>query len=254
MRNKSLSDRYGLLVIAFIFISVFFFSCKKDSVSTQQAQLTEETSDASVFRSVENGNNKLILRPGPKNGQDVYLDKLDGQISNNENYVAELPIVEWTVNGVPYHERTFIKFKDISLLPTNAQIVSAKLYLYGMSSSLNSPQGNSYYPGSPYNIYGDNSCWVQQVIGGDWDEATLTYDNQPTITSVDQASLTASTSQWNYNAVVNVTAIVKKMVANPSANYGFCIKLKTEQKYRSIIFASSEATDRNLRPRLVITF
>jgi hypothetical protein len=238
----------------FLLLILIFGSCKKDSVSIPQVRITEENSEESIFQAIEDGQNQLTLRPGPQSGEDVYVDKLDGQVSNNENYVPELPFAEWTVGGVPYHERSFIKFTNLSLLPTNTQIVSAKLFLYGMTSSLNSPQGNSYYLGSPYDGYGDNSCWVQQVVGSDWDETTLTYDNQPTTTTVGEASLAASTSQWSYNAVVNVTAIVKKMVANPSKNYGFCIKLKTEQLYRSIIFASSEATDKKLRPGLVVVF
>jgi len=254
MKLQSVSLKSGLY--ALLLAPTFFVSCKKEQVPTNQSQgvLTEENSDASVFRTLENGLNKLVLRPGPDEGQDVYVDKLQGYPSGNLNWVPELPINQWTVGGTPLNTRSFIKFDDLSLIPANANIVSAKLLLYGMSSSLNSPQGNSTYPGSPYSGFGDNSCWVQQVVGADWDESTLTYDNQPAGTTTDEAELAASTSQWNYNTTVDVTAIVKKMVASPETNYGFGIKLKTEQLYRSIVFASSEATCRTQRPKLVVIY
>lgn len=236
MKSKSVSLQTNMFT-AMLSPSVLFFSCGKEKIESSQPVITEGNSEASVFKSLENGYNKLGLRPGPNNGQDVYVDKLEGTPTGNLNYVPELPINQWTISGLPIITRSFIKFEDVSLVPVNAHVVSAKLFLYGMSSSLNTPQGN----------FGDNSYWVQQVVGSDWDEATLTYDNQPSTTTTGQAELTASTSQWNYNVVVDVTEIVKKIVVEPSANFGFGIKLKTERIYRSIVFASSEASRRTLK-------
>jgi len=255
MKIKSVSVKNGMC-IALAFSTTLLFSCQKDKTPPQQAPAvaTEENSDLSVFKTMESEYTKLVLRPGPNDGQDVYVDKLQGVPVGNQNHVPELPINQWTNGGLPLNTRSFIKFEDISLVPANANVVSAKLILYGMSSSLNTPQGNSTYPGSPYSYYGNNSCWVQQVVGSDWNETTLTYDNQPATTTTDQAELGASTSQWNYNTAVDVTAIVKKMVANPSTNFGFGIKLQTEQVYRSIVFASSETTCRTQRPKLVIIY
>ena len=95
---------------------------------------------------------------------------------------------------------------------------------------------------------------VQKVTGANWDESTLTYGTQPSVTSTDEAILKPSTSQWNYNASVDVTNMVQSMIASPSTNYGFAIKLATEQLYRSVVFASSEEASRSLRPKLVIVY
>jgi hypothetical protein len=240
----------------FALTSLSLFSCKKENVPPSQLQITatEENSDATVFKLIENGANKVVLRPGPRDGQDVYVDKLSNFPSGNQNSVHELPINTWTNGGLPVNTRSFIRFEDLKLIPANATIISAKLFLFGMSSSLNSPQGNSYYPSSPYEQFGDNSCWIQQVVGANWDESTLTYDNQPASTTTDEAALSASTSQWNYNAVADVTKIVRKMVANPSNNFGFAIKLQTEAIYRSVVFASSETSIRSERPKLVVVY
>lgn len=232
-------------------------ACQKENVKTPVAQaqaVTEENSDASVFMSKEGSSSKLVLRPGPGNGQDVYVEDRSGVSSGNTNYVPELPVNSWTGGGTYITTRSFIRFNDLSLVPTTATVVSAKLFLYGLSQSLNSPQGNSYYPGSPYNSYGDNHCLVQKVVGANWDESTLTYGTQPSVTTTDEAILKPSTSQWNYNTSVDVTAMVQSMVASPSTNYGFAIKLATEQLYRSVVFASSEEASRSLRPKLVIVY
>jgi len=237
-------------------LTLTLFGCKKENVSSPQIQMisTDESSDATIFKAIGNGTTKLVLRPGPRNGQDVYVDKLDNFPSGNQNSVPELPINTWTNGGLLVNTRSFIKFENLKLIPANATIISAKLFLFGMSSSLNSPQGNSYYPGSPYNEFGDNSCWVQQVVGANWNESTLTYDNQPTGTTLDEAVLPASTSQWNYNAVADVAKIVKKMVANPSKNFGFLIMLQNEAIYKSVVFASSETSIRSQRPKLVVIY
>jgi hypothetical protein len=229
------------------------FSCKKDSISSPASQIvaTEENSDASVFKYLEDGITKLVLRPNADDGQDVFVDKLGSQPAGNHNWVPELPINNWTNGGVPLNTRSFIRFDKLTLVSTSATVVSAKLYLYGLSSSLNTPNGNSWYPGAPSG-YKKNNCLVQQVLGP-WDETTLTYDNQPSTSTEDQGFLSASTSQWNYNAVVDVTALVQKMVADPSTNYGFGIRLVNESIYRSVVFGSSEAAS-NVRPRLVVKF
>lgn len=251
MKLKSVSLKKGMYV-TLLCSSFILFSCQKDHISSPQSQTvqTEENSDATVFSYLEDGLTKLVLRPCADDGQDVYVDKLGSLPAGNQNYVPELPINNWT-NGAPLNTRSFIRFDKLALVPTSGTVVSAKLYLYGLSSSLNTPQGNSWYPGAPYG-YQKNDCYVQQVLGP-WDETTLTYDNQPATSAENQGYLAASTSQWNYNAVVDVTALVQKMVADPSTNYGFGIRLVNESIYRSVVFGSSEA-NRNVRPRLVVKY
>ncbi|CAN5471252.1 hypothetical protein BH10BAC2_BH10BAC2_24000 [soil metagenome] len=251
MRLPSVSLKKGIYAIVAC-APMLFYSCQKDNTSSPslQAAATEESSDATVFKYLEDGITKLVLRPSAEDGQDVYIDKLGNLPAGNQNYVPELPINNWT-NGDPLNTRSFLRFDKLTLVPTSATVVSAKLYLYGLSSSLNTPQGNSWYPGAPFG-YQKNDCYVQQVLGP-WDETTLTYDNQPATSSEYQGYLAASTSQWNYNAVVDLTTLVQKMVTDPATNYGFGIRLVNESIYRSVVFGSSEAA-RNVRPRLVVKY
>jgi Calx-beta domain/Secretion system C-terminal sorting domain len=204
------------------------------------------------------------FRPGPAEGIDAQVVKIVGcnpgnpnAESGNGNYADwnELNMSQWTYNGLGCGEgtiRSFIKFAQLNTIPSGAVIQSAKLSLYGLASNLTGPQGNSYYPGSPYNSYGENKCWIQKVTS-DWNENTLTFNNQPPTTSLNQAEIPASTSQFSSNALnIDVTQLVKDIMAGQ--NYGFMIRQQIEQYYRNVGFSSSDATDSTRWPKLEVTY
>ncbi|MES2431173.1 MAG: DNRLRE domain-containing protein [Bacteroidota bacterium] len=156
----------------------------------------------------------------------------------------ELPIYKWTVYGVPVTGRAVLKFA-LDKIPQKSKIVSAKLSLFGFPDKFPSnaiPQGNK----------GDNIVVLQRVIEN-WKEETVTWNNQPASTAEGQIELPISTSQWEYNIVnFDVTDLVKQM--NATNNYGFSIRLKKEETYRSIGFLSNEYSDPAKRPRLIINY
>jgi hypothetical protein len=117
------------------------------------------------------------------------------------------------------------------------------LFLYGLSNSLSTPQGNQ----------GDNKCYVERVTSP-WQETTLTYTNRPSSTTENRSILVSSTSQWNYNATVDVTSMASYFIVHSAKNYGFYVHQVTQTPYRSLVFGSPEQADRNLRPKLVITY
>lgn len=205
----------------------------------------------------------LTLQPGPTEGQDARVSILHncswgntGE-NNNFNYLEDLEMSAWTFNndGCSTGEyRSYIKFTGLSAIPQNATILSAKLSLYGVTSSVGSPQGNSYYLGSPYNSFGSNECWIKRAVGS-WDESTITWSNQPGFTELNKVAIPASLSQWGYNVPdVDVTEMVKPMVNTANSNFGFCIMLQIEQYYRCVNFGSSNNPDPARRPKLVITY
>lgn len=202
----------------------------------------------------------LVLQPDSKLGQDclVAARESDGDLYASSNHSAnpDVAAIVWTYNadgaGVGVN-RTYIKFNELSGLPSTAHIVSARLFLYGVESGVAAPIGNSYYPGSPYESYADNSCWLKRVTGT-WNEGTITWNNKPNTTDEDMAEVPASTSQWNFNApMIDVTDMVRTMIKTGD-NYGFCLQLKTEEIYRGIVFGSSEHPDVNRRPKLVVDY
>jgi hypothetical protein len=208
----------------------------------------------------------LTLQPGPTDGQDArpmaVQDCVSGaSVANAANATSggleDLAVSAWTFNSngcSTGQYRSFLKFTGLSVIPQNANIISVKLSLYGVTSSLSSPQGNSYYPGSSYNSFGTNECWIKRVTG-DWNEATLTWNNQPAATDLNRVSIPASTSQWGYNVIdLDVTNMVKEMVNNANSNFGFVLMHQIEQYYRSVTFGSSNNVDPAKRPKLVVVY
>lgn len=205
------------------------------------------------------------IQPGPADGVDARPTAVQNCTTGSPfidagNSTApdlqDMPIAAWTNNAngcATMQHRAFIKFTAVSNIPQTATILSAKLSLYGVSSSTSLPTGNSYYPGSPYNSSGTNECWIKQVSGS-WSESLITWNNQPAVTETNKVAIPASTSQYGYDALdIDVTNMVKDMVNN-ATNNGFCIMLQNEVYYRSVTFASSDNTDAAKRPKLVITY
>jgi hypothetical protein len=208
----------------------------------------------------------LTLQPGPTEGQDSRPVATQGctpgvPIDNIEDIASpdleDMAVAAWTfnANGCSTGQyRSFFKFTGLSVVPQTATVLSAKLSLYGITTSLASPQGNSYYPGSPYNSFGTNECWLKRVTGS-WNEATLTWNNQPAVTETNRVVIPASTSQWGYSVIdLDVTDLVKGMVNNANSNHGFAMMHQLEQYYRSVSFGSSDNVDPAKRPKLVVTY
>lgn len=202
---------------------------------------------------------QLVMQPGPDEGQDclVAYREFDNNYYGNSNHSSnpDFTAIRWTYDADGAGEgtnRSYLKFTELSKIPANAKIAFAKLSLFGVSSGVAAPLGNSFYPGSPYAEFGSNECWLKRVLS-DWSESTITWNNKPATTDIGQVTVAASNAQWNYNVVdLDVTEMVKEMVRRKQ-NYGFCLQLKQEEIYRSILFGSSEAAE-NKRPRLIVQF
>lgn len=221
-----------------------------------------DTVSVTVLPSVQK---TVTIQPGPSDGIDARPTAVQNCTTGSPfidagNSTApdfqDMPVAAWTNNAngcATMQHRAFLKFTALSNIPQTATILSAKLSLYGVSSSPSLPQGNSYYPGSPYNSSGTNECWIKQV-SGTWSESAITWNNQPAVTETDKVAIPASTSQYGYDALdIDITNMVKDMVNN-ATNNGFCIMLQNEVYYRSITFASSDNVDAAKRPKLVITY
>ncbi|HYK47865.1 MAG TPA: DNRLRE domain-containing protein [Parafilimonas sp.] len=234
--------RFNTPILCCVVISFVVCSCQK-TPDSQPGSDNMASSNSAGKLSV--ASQTLSIRPGPGMGQDVYVYKEAGVKASNWNNVPELNASVWVTNGVEGRSSSFIRFDGLSKIPIAATVISAKLYLYGLPSSVSISQGN----------YGDNACFIRRVIDP-WNEATLKYskDGLPKSTTDGQAILPASTSQWNYNGVVDVTAMVAHMVGYPTENFGFSMSLVTPKKYRAIVFGSSEQSDRSLRPKLVVVY
>lgn len=148
----------------------------------------------------------------------------------------------WTSGSIVYI-RSILKF-DLSSIPANATILSAKLSLYSNPTPLN---GNLV----DANFGSDNSFYIRRVSSS-WTIPGINWLNQPTSTTQDQV-LIPHTSLARLDVVnVEVKSLVQSMIT--SGNYGFMIQLQNENPYNVRDFCSSKYSDVTKRPKLVIQY
>jgi hypothetical protein len=183
----------------------------------------------------------LTLQPNnnPLEYSIVTLNGNDATALTNASLEADA----WTSGGA-YNLRGLVKF-DLSSIPASATIKTANLYLYSNPTPNTGNQVDANYGSS-------NAMYIQQV-SSPWSTSTLSWSNQPTVTTTNQV-LVPHTTQSFLDLNVDVTAMVASMVNN-NANYGFFLRLQNEVIYNSRIFvASHNATYPSKHPKLVVTY
>ena len=174
----------------------------------------------------------------------------DAQVCNYQSWLnypdeVEYASQSWTFSGILYTWRNFLKF-DLSSIPTNVTIDSAKLSLYytPINAFGNAPHSSST---------SSNESILQRVTSA-WTENTVTWDNQPTVTAADYVTLPESTSGTQDYPNINATSMVQQMISNPSINFGFCLRLANETGLARLLFASGDNLDTSKHPKLQIWY
>jgi len=187
----------------------------------------------------------IVLKPGADQGKDAMIFSCAPCGYNTLNFgtTSEISAMAWTNSGSESNSRGLIEF-DLNIIPANSVITNAKLSLYFNSSSSNSSHSKTS---------GSNASLLQRITQT-WDEKTVTWENQPTTTVLNQVVLSQSTTSNQNYTDIDVTDLVIDMKNNPDQSFGFLLKLETESYYRSLIFASSDNTDPTLHPKLEITY
>lgn len=154
-----------------------------------------------------------------------------------------LPAAMWTNGGDPFKLRGLFKF-DLSAIPANATIVSAKLSLYSDPTPTNGNQVDA-------NSGSDNSFYIQRC-NSNWAMANIGWYTQPTVDASTRI-LMPHTNQTTLDLVdVDVTQLVGGMLG--ANNNGFMIQLQNEVAYNIRSFCSSKHPQVAKRPKLVITY
>ncbi|MFC2102284.1 DNRLRE domain-containing protein [Bacteroidota bacterium] len=183
------------------------------------------------------GQQVIVLRPGPLDGQDceVRTDFPNSPLGYSNSFCADA----WTVQGDFVIIRSLIRF-DLSTIPSDAIILSAKLSLFCNPSS------------SHYQLQsGDNESFLMRVLEH-WDQDVVTWNTQPATSMNQVIYLPTSTSTTQNYPEIDVTSHVQEMIVNPDENYGWMLKLLTEELYRSMEFSSSNDPDTSYRPMLQV--
>jgi len=192
-----------------------------------------------VFTNNTNGQDTLVLRPGPTNGQDceIRTDWPDTPVGWSPSFCS----VCWTVNSIAETTRGLIRF-DLSVIPSKSFVIKAILSLYC------DPNSTHYQLQS-----GDNQSYLLRVIQH-WDQDTVTWNMQPNTTMDGAIILPTSTTNTQNYPDIDVTLHLRDMVSHPETNFGWKLQLITEELYRSMEFASSNDNSVQYRPKLTVIY
>ncbi len=191
----------------------------------------------------------MIIRPDSVKGQDVsvFSGSWNTSFQNDRDFLFASA---WTYSGSPAVWRSFIQFDLDSLANLGCTVISAKLILQSTGSA------SQYHCGSgsttvPCNT---NQLDFSRIIEP-WEEDTLLWNNQPQVTSSSSTTdLIVIPNEINPFASyeVEITDMVNFWLTQPNLNYGMRFALSSESFYSRVAFASSNNTNPNLRPMLVL--
>lgn len=185
----------------------------------------------------------VTFQPSGVLGKDATIQSEPNNDDTNFGTSDHIEAAAWTYSGNSGVVRSFLEFEELATLPADATILNARLSLYAMDQ-----------PAWQHStLSGSNDGWLERVTSS-WDESTLTWNNQPASTTQNRVPLVASTSATQNYLNIDVTDLVQDMIDLPSASHGFILKLNTESYYRRLGFASSDHSDFNLHPKLVVQY
>jgi len=185
----------------------------------------------------------LTLQPTNNPGEYELVNNNGSDISNFA-IGGGIEATTWTINYNPVYLRALLKF-DLSSIPATATIKSANLYLYSHPTP---NDGNL----TDANFGTANTMLIQQVTSS-WTTSGLTWFNQPTAATSNQITV-AQAPQGQLDLNVDVTAQVTAMLST-NANYGWLLRLQTENYYNSRQFvASRNTTYPDKHPKLVVYY
>lgn len=185
----------------------------------------------------------LTLQPADNSLE--YKLVLKGLNSWAQSSNPDMPIEQWTDGGANLTCRIATKF-DLSTIPTNATILSAKLFLYSHPA----PLLNGNYTDANY---GSTNSFVVQRISANWDPLTFQWNNQPAVSTTSQVVVPITNESFK-DLELDVKEMVQGMIA-VNSNHGFYMRLQNEQTYNCRIFVGSFTTKYpDKRPKLVVTY
>jgi len=182
----------------------------------------------------------LILQPDASAGKDALITSINpDQTGGNESgFYASV----FTDQGPPDIVRSLIEF-DLSEIPTGSEILLANISLYydQQSDSVHS------------SFTGPNTALLQRITTS-WEEATVTWQNQPTSTTVNQVVINASSTGTQDYAEIDATQLIQDMINNKSTSFGMLFRLEAEDGIKGMYLASSDHTNPVLRPKIEIRY
>jgi len=148
---------------------------------------------------------------------------LSSRPNNNFNYSVSNTVYSWTEGGDPSSKYILINFDWPDGMNSNSSICLAYLSLYF----------NATDPYEPFDFhYGTDNGFIISRTTQSWNPATVTWNTKPNITSVNEVTLPAPTSNTQNYTNIDVRYLVRDMFSN-NQPYGFQIRMKNPNYYRA---------------------
>ena len=172
---------------------------------------------------------------------DSYLSKA-AETTNYDGY-DYMVVCGFSDQGTTNRRRGIVKFNLSGLVPANAQITQAKLYVYAYANEQHDPAGGYY------GAFRVQTPWTPSAVT--WNMPwTVSGGGDLEATPDGQASKQTTTGVWY---VFDVTSRVQDFIANPGNNNGWVIRCLNELNHNQDYFYTSETATISLRPKLFIT-
>ncbi len=183
---------------------------------------------------------KVVLQPNSEEGIDASISSIE----YNENFGndADASLLALSEDIGFSVTRYMIKF-DLSSIPENAIITKATLSMYFHEDT----KVNQKHTGDNYFI-------IRRVTSA-WSEESVTWYNQPIVTSTNQISVTKSAVENQDFTNINITNLVKDIIFyKEDKNFGIQLRLQSETPDKATVLASSDHSDGSKRPKLEVEY
>ena len=185
----------------------------------------------------------LFLQPANNKDEVYFLGQVNGA-GHVQSTPPEMGAVAWTINGAVSVMRTALRF-DLSSIPSNSVILSAKLSLYSSPDPIN---GNH----TDANAGSDNSMFIERITSP-WNSSALTWTTQPSSTAMNRITVPSTSLPFLDLTDMDVSLLVKEMIKTNN-NHGFWLRLKDEIIYKSRVLSSSKHANAKKHPKLVVVY
>lgn len=148
-----------------------------------------------------------------------------------------------------YDVRSALLMFDLSSIPKRAYVAEARLELYAEGRTAEAPLSVAVYRVKrPWSE--GNASWLWADVGQAWQEAGCNgvVDREPS----PLATVLATRAGWWY--VWDVTLFVQDWVQYPESNAGVLLRTPSSSDWVEYQFASSEAPNPSVRPRLTVAY
>jgi hypothetical protein len=190
----------------------------------------------------------IYLQPGPGDGKDAMISNLEPDKNFGGHKYFEATYMTESMLTVMRLNRSLIFF-NLGALPQGAVIKKVVLKLFydipvPWDSTIFVPAGT---------VIASKPAGVFQQVVEPWDENTVTWNNQPKTTEINQVFLAPFIRNVNF-IEVDITKLIIIPTANALPNHGILFKLNQTERFKGFRFVSSDFVEASMRPKLSVHY